>query len=200
MTARGGVPFTILHTNDLHGYVAILPKLAGLVQRERARNAHVLLLDAGDVSLTGRTADLGVRLLTRLGYDAIVPGNGDKDVAEARTHLAELDRPIVAANVDTVFVVCGLDKDYNLRRIERYLARIWASGAQPVVILNKSDLCEDLAERMAEVEMVCLGVPVHPTSAHEAPGRVSCASPFGPPKRTPSPAGTWHGIVTQRCI
>ncbi len=43
---------------------------------------------------------------------------------------------VVAANVDTVFAVCGLDSDYNLHRIERYLARIWASGANPVVVLN----------------------------------------------------------------
>lgn len=72
---------------------------------------------------------------------------------------------VVAANVDIVFVVCGLDGDYNLRRIERYLARIWASGAQPMVILNKADVCEDILERSAEVESVCLGVQVLVTSA-----------------------------------
>jgi len=72
---------------------------------------------------------------------------------------------VVAANVDTVFAVCGLDADYNIRRIERYLARIWASGAQPVVILNKCDVCDARDERVAEVEAICLGVPVFATSA-----------------------------------
>ncbi len=72
---------------------------------------------------------------------------------------------VVAANVDIVFVVCGLDDDYNVRRIERYLARIWASGAQPVVILNKADICEKVDGRLAEVENACLGVPVLVTSA-----------------------------------
>ena len=53
----------------------------------------------------------------------------------------EVRGQVVAANVDLVFAVCGLDADYNVRRIERYLARIWASGAQPAVILNKADIC-----------------------------------------------------------
>jgi ribosome biogenesis GTPase len=77
---------------------------------------------------------------------------------------------VVAANVDLVFAVCGLDADFNLRRIERYLARIWASGAQPSVILNKADICEDTASRVAEVESHCSGVAVHVTSALRAEG------------------------------
>ncbi len=72
---------------------------------------------------------------------------------------------VVAANVDVVFAVCGLDADFNVRRIERYLARIWASGAQPVVILNKADLCEDVPGRVAEVEGRAPGVPVQATNA-----------------------------------
>ncbi len=77
---------------------------------------------------------------------------------------------VVAANIDIVFAVCGLDSDYNLRRIERYLARIWASGAQPVVILNKADICENIDERIAEVEAVCFGVEVLVTSAIRSEG------------------------------
>jgi len=77
---------------------------------------------------------------------------------------------VVAANVDLVFAVCGLDADFNVHRIERYLARIWASGAQPAVILNKADLCEDLGGRLAEVESHCVGVPVYVTSALRSEG------------------------------
>jgi ribosome biogenesis GTPase len=62
------------------------------------------------------------------------------------------------------------DDDFNLRRIERYLARIWASGAQPAVILNKADLCDDPAGRVAGVENRCAGVPVHVTSALHSEG------------------------------
>lgn len=72
---------------------------------------------------------------------------------------------VVAANVDVTFVVCGLDDDYNLRRIERYLARVYASGASPVVLLNKADMCADTAERVLEVQGCCIGVPVYAVSA-----------------------------------
>lgn len=72
---------------------------------------------------------------------------------------------VVAANIDVVFAVCGLDADFNVRRIERYLARIWASGARPEVILNKADLCANAAERISEVESRCPMTPVHAASA-----------------------------------
>jgi ribosome biogenesis GTPase / thiamine phosphate phosphatase len=71
----------------------------------------------------------------------------------------------VAANVDLVFAVCGLDADFNLNRIERYVARIWASGAQPCVVLNKMDVAGDVPARAAEVGRRCPGVPVFVTSA-----------------------------------
>ncbi|HEY3356686.1 MAG TPA: ribosome small subunit-dependent GTPase A [Polyangia bacterium] len=77
---------------------------------------------------------------------------------------------VIAANVDIVFVVCGLDADYNVRRIERYLTRIWASGARPAVILSKADLCADPAAQVAEVERHCPAVSVSVTSALRAAG------------------------------
>ncbi len=89
---------------------------------------------------------------------------------------------VVAANVDTVFVVCGLDEDFNVRRVERYVARVWASGAQPVVVLSKADLVEDAGARVDEVAASAPGVAVQAISAllgggladlraHLAPGR-----------------------------
>ena len=86
---------------------------------------------------------------------------------------------IVAANVDVVFVVCGLDEDFNLHRMERYLARIWASGASPAVILNKADICEDVGGRMREVEGRCAGVPVHATSALRSDGLAAIQARIG---------------------
>ena len=77
---------------------------------------------------------------------------------------------VVAANVDQVFVVCGLDTDFNVHRIERYLARIWSSGANPVVILNKADLCDDVPGAVSEVERHAAGVPILVTSAVAADG------------------------------
>ena len=91
---------------------------------------------------------------------------------------------VVAANVDVVFLVTGLDGDFNLRRIERYLTTAWDSGASPVVVLNKCDLRGDVADLVAEVESIALGTPVEVVSAlagsnldallrHLAPGRTA---------------------------
>lgn len=70
------------------------------------------------------------------------------------------EEQVVAANVDTVFLVTGLDEDYNPRRIERYLIMAWESGARPVVLLNKSDLCADAGVRVEEVERIAPGLSV----------------------------------------
>jgi ribosome biogenesis GTPase len=77
---------------------------------------------------------------------------------------------VVAANVDTVLLVSGLDHDFNLRRIERYLTLAWASGAAPVIVLNKADLCEDVAGRVADVASVAPGVPIRVLAARAGVG------------------------------
>jgi len=71
----------------------------------------------------------------------------------------------IAANVDLVFIVMGLDGNYNPRRLERYLVAARESGAEPVVILSKADLCPDAAERVAEAEALASGVRVVPVSS-----------------------------------
>ncbi len=74
---------------------------------------------------------------------------------------------VLAANIDVLFVVSGLDGDFNPRRIERYLLLAWESGAKPVVVLNKADVCADVAEAAASVAALVLGAPVLPVSALE---------------------------------
>src|SRR5947208_288402 len=64
------------------------------------------------------------------------------------------DEQPIAANIDVVFLVCGLDGDFNLRRLERYLALTAESGASPVIVLNKSDACADLAGVIEETATV----------------------------------------------
>jgi ribosome biogenesis GTPase len=77
---------------------------------------------------------------------------------------------VVAANVDVVFVVCGLDANYNTRRLERFLTLAWESGAQPIVLLTKADLCDDVASRVLEIESIAFGVPVYAVSAPRGDG------------------------------
>ncbi|MDZ8188782.1 MAG: ribosome small subunit-dependent GTPase A [Nostoc sp. ChiSLP02] len=78
---------------------------------------------------------------------------------------SKTEEQIVAANIDTVFLVCGLDGDFNPRRIERYLVLAWECGANPVIVLNKADLCNSLEESILEVEAVAFGVPILVLSA-----------------------------------
>jgi ribosome biogenesis GTPase len=79
---------------------------------------------------------------------------------------------VVSANVDTVFIVSGLDGDrnFNLRRIERYLTLAWSSGATPVIVLNKVDLCPDVDALIRKFEAIANGIPIHPVSAKERTG------------------------------
>lgn len=90
---------------------------------------------------------------------------------------------VIAANVDTVFLVSGLDHDFNPRRIERYLVLAWESGANPVIVLNKADRCADLAACLRAVENIAVGVPVVVLSAGEGVGLEGLA-PWLVPGRT----------------
>ncbi len=86
---------------------------------------------------------------------------------------------VVAANVDVVFLTAGLDGDLNLRRLERYLALGWESGAEPVVVLTKADLCADVEGALMAVESVAIGVPVHAVSNVTGEGVAQLVSYFG---------------------
>jgi ribosome biogenesis GTPase len=74
------------------------------------------------------------------------------------------EEQVLGANVDVVFLVAGLDGDLSLRRLERYLATVWNSGAEPVIVLSKADLCDDVDAALASVAGVAIGVPVHVVS------------------------------------
>jgi ribosome biogenesis GTPase len=81
-----------------------------------------------------------------------------------------IEAQVVAANVDTVFLVSGLDGDFNVRRIERYLTTAWSSGAAPVIVLNKADLRPDFEGAVAEAASVAPGVPIVAVQALAAGG------------------------------
>jgi ribosome biogenesis GTPase len=86
---------------------------------------------------------------------------------------------VLAANVDTVFLVMGLDGDFNLRRVERALVLAWDSGASPVLVLNKADLCPDVEAKRAEVARVapacrCASSPRSPARGWRRSSRGCC--------------------------
>ncbi len=126
----------------------------------------------------------------RLRWDEVLPAVGDWVAArrvERNLALIETVLPrrtwfsrraaggteaeqVIAANVDVVLVVCGLDGDFNLRRLERYLVLARESGAAPVIVLNKADLCGDLAARVEAAHRVAAGAPLIVMSALESTG------------------------------
>jgi len=89
---------------------------------------------------------------------------------------------MIAANIDVVFLVAGLDGDFNVRRLERYLTLAWESGAEPVIVLNKTDLCDSVPRRVAAALAVARGAPVITASART--GAVSEITAWLAPGRT----------------
>ena len=90
---------------------------------------------------------------------------------------------VVAANIDVVFNVMALDADFSLRRLERYLLMARESGADPVVLLTKPDVCDDVAARLAGVEGMASGAPVHVISPKFNQG-IEVVAAYLAPRRT----------------
>lgn len=94
-----------------------------------------------------------------------------KEILERRTKFSrkvagfEYDEQILAANIDTTFIVTSLNSDLNPRRLERYLTMAYANGTLPVVVLTKADLCDDVTAQLDAVNSVAVGTPMHMISA-----------------------------------
>ncbi|TNE42425.1 MAG: ribosome small subunit-dependent GTPase A [Alphaproteobacteria bacterium] len=99
-----------------------------------------------------------------------------EEILRRRTELArqsageKTEKQVMGANVDVVFIVMAADHDFNLNRLERYLAMVWESGAEPVVLLNKIDLAEDPEALVAAIEEVAIGADVHAIAALDGEG------------------------------
>jgi ribosome biogenesis GTPase len=96
-----------------------------------------------------------------------------RKIAGSRT-----EEQIVGANVDTVFLFTSLNQDFSLRRIERYLLIAWESGANPVIVLSKSDLCDEVAGPIDQMQAVAHGVPIYAISVVTGSGLQDVAQYF----------------------
>lgn len=178
LAARGLVPGRVIagHTRVLRVGTEEGETLAGVSGRLRHEARGPLGLPTVGDWVALRPAPAGERAVV----EALLPRRtafvrrapGDRSVAQ-----------VLASNVDTVFLVMGLDGDFNPRRLERALVLAWESGARPVVLLNKTDLCEDLAARRAETERVAPGVPVLAIAAKPGEG-LEALVPWLAPGRT----------------
>jgi ribosome biogenesis GTPase len=109
-----------------------------------------------------------------------LPENSDRAVVQAvlprrtkisrKTAFNRTEEQVLAANVDVAFVTTAIPDDLNLRRLERFLATVWESGAQPVILLTKADLADDVDAAVADVEAIAFGVPVHPVAVKAGEG------------------------------
>jgi ribosome biogenesis GTPase / thiamine phosphate phosphatase len=116
----------------------------------------------GDFPAVGDWVAVAPRAEDRATIMAILPR---RTVLARKVVGRVVDQQILAANLDVVFIVAALNQEFNVRRIERYITLVWESGAQPVVLLNKADLCADAAALCAQVQRASPVVPVHTLSA-----------------------------------
>lgn len=77
---------------------------------------------------------------------------------------------VVAANVDTVFLCMSLNENFNARRMERYVAAAWESGARPVIVLTKADICIDVDAKLNELYSAAPGVDIVAVCAMDGTG------------------------------
>ena len=96
-------------------------------------------------------------------------------VLERKSKFSRMDtwnnkEQIVAANFDYVFIVTSLNHDFNIKKIERYLASAWQSGGTPIIVLTKADLCNDYSIYVNELEGVAIGVPIIIVSSYTGEG------------------------------
>lgn len=96
----------------------------------------------------------------RAAIEAVLPR---RTKVSRKTPWLKAEEHILAANVDTVLLVTGLDGDFNPRRLERYLTAAWDSGADPVIVLTKLDLLDD-ADKLVEAEAIAFGAPIFSVS------------------------------------
>jgi len=145
--------------------------------------ARVSAQHRGGYDVLTEAGERRVRLTGRMRHEAAsaaeLPAVGDWVALRDQTIQAVLPRrsafsrkaawspteeQVLAANLEAVFVVSALNGDLNLRRLERYLTLAWESGATPVLVLTKADLCEDVGGALLSVEQVALGVGTHAVS------------------------------------
>jgi ribosome biogenesis GTPase / thiamine phosphate phosphatase len=160
------------------------------VERENFAPARVVAVHRSGYRLQTDKAECPAGISGKLRHESVSPAElpvvGDWVVAQLPTQVAELtvhsvlprktkfsrkvagdrtEEQVVAANVDTVWIVSSLDQDFSVRRIERYLTLAWESGADPVIVLTKSDLNAHADRLTSKVESMAIGTRVHTTSS-----------------------------------
>jgi ribosome biogenesis GTPase / thiamine phosphate phosphatase len=188
---------------DTLGWDAELASAFEQLQDDNLFPARVAAQHRGEYVLLTETEEIRAKAAGRLFYEHEVGGQlpavGDwvgvtppatitsilpRRSAFIRKHAGDgSTEQVLAANVDAAFLLAGLDDDFSLRRLERYITTAWESGASPIVVLTKADLCDDVPAAVLAVESVAIGVPVHPVSNVLGTG-LEALAPYLQPGRT----------------
>jgi ribosome biogenesis GTPase / thiamine phosphate phosphatase len=188
---------------DALGWDAEFASAFEQLQDDNLFPARVAAQHRGEYVLLAETEEIRAKAAGRLFYEHKVGGQlpavGDwvgvtppatitsilpRRSAFIRKHAGDdSTEQVLAANVDTAFLLAGLDDDFSLRRLERYITTAWESGASPIVVLTKADLCDDVPAAVLAVESVAIGVPVQPVSNVLGTG-LEALAPYLQPGRT----------------
>lgn len=174
-----------------HGFIpARIASVHGKYYRVWTANGEVLAEVPGKVR---HQADSAAELPAIGDWIALEPVSGGHGIIHAilprrsrfsRKVAGETQQEqVVAANIDTLFMMQSLDHNFNLRRAERYLLTAWESGAAPVILLSKADLCDSPETRAGEMQAVAFGVPVHIVCARKNQG-IDELTPYLQPGKT----------------
>lgn len=177
---------------ELHAERGLLPA------RVVAEHQHIYGVNLGEIELLATVAGgLRHKAVDRSGFPVVGDWVAVKRAGEAERAVIQAILPrvssfdrraagaahviqVVAANVDIAFLVSGLDPEFNPRRIERYLALAFESGARPVILLNKADLCDDVDEPLRITRAIAGDVAVHLVSCRDGRGLSEIASLLAP--------------------
>lgn len=188
-----------MHANSLSLWGATDRILTQASAHPNFQLARVITQERGQYTVVSETGDhqaiVPGKLLYNTGDVTSLPGVGDwvmiadGDIAVIQSVLPRVSciarkaagptkqGQVIATNVDTVFICMALNEDFNLRRLERYFAVVWESGAAPVVVLTKADLATELDSQLADVKGIALSADVIVTAALENQG-LDSTSPY----------------------
>ncbi|MCE5224152.1 ribosome small subunit-dependent GTPase A [bacterium] len=169
ITQPGWIPGRILSQSvDLYQIITEFGEMNGKISGRWRYES----LSSTDYPVTGDW----VALQPSSGSNAVIHSLCQRANSLMRKQNTKQEAQLLGANIDFAFIVTSLDHDFNPRRLERYLVIAWENNIQPVILLNKADLCGEAEDRLREAEAVAIGAPIHMISAKQLTGLESVRS------------------------
>ncbi|EGA69109.1 GTPase RsgA [Vibrio sinaloensis DSM 21326] len=159
-------------------------QLARVVEQHRSQ--VIAMAESGKVTLTLTPSTERVCVGDWVGYDSDMRLQRvleRQSLFQRKAAGSKLDTQLIAANIDSVFIVCSLNDDFNLNRIERYLALANEAQVEPIVVLTKADLCLDVDDKQQQVQKLDSLLMVHAINALDSE-QLAQLSPYCKPGQT----------------